>query len=126
MTVTFSGVRTDLKDLLVAAGFSAHTVIPERVAAPFAYVAPADPYITREGATFGGEILHHYVVLVVGRGVNEKLADDLDTQLAQALDALDASDAHFVREVEQPGSITIAGQAHVGVAIAVDTEIHRS
>lgn len=121
----YSDVRTSLKDALVEAGFSAFTVIPERVTPPFVYVAPADPYITREGATFGGEILHHYVGVVAGRGVNEKLADDLDDQLVRVLDAIDATDDHHVREVEQPGQITISGQQHLAVAIVVDTEIHR-
>ena len=48
---TFSDVRNGLRDLMAAAGFEAFTVVPERVTAPFTYVAPADPYITREGAT---------------------------------------------------------------------------
>lgn len=123
---TFAEVRTALKAVMDNAGFTAYTVLPERVTAPFVYVSPADPYITHEGASFGGEVLHHYVVLVVGRGVNDELADELDAQLVTALDALAASGEHFVGDVEQPGTMNISGQSHLGVAITVATEIHRN
>lgn len=124
MTNALTLARAAVKDALTTGGMNAHVILPERVTPPLAWIAAGDPYITREGANFGGEIVHHEVVVAVGAGVNEVKAEGLDDLILKALDALDAADLH-VSNVGQPGTVSIGGQKCLAVAIDVQTEIHR-
>lgn len=119
-------VRTRLADLLKDAGFHAFSIVPAKVTPPVAMVAPGEPYVTREGATFGGEIVRCNVVLTTGRGVNDKTAAEIDELLLKALDALEAADDFVVGDVGQPGQVALNNQNYLGVSVEVLTEIHRS
>lgn len=118
-------VRDTIQAAMQVAGLHAFSVVPERAVPPMAWVAPGDPYVTREGATFGGEIVRHEVVLVAPAGVNEVMAGELDELIVTALDALEANPDLFVSDVGQPGRIQINGQQYLAAAIAVSTEIRR-
>ncbi len=126
MTNDLTQVRTDLKGLLEAADFFAFTIIPERATPPFAYVMPGLPYLSFEGATYGGGVIVRCNVGVVAkRGANESTAEALDLMVLQVLDAVDQQDGFVVSEVDLPGQVTINGQAHLAVSIEVQKEIHR-
>lgn len=125
MSNVLTGLRDELKATLVDAGFVAHTFKPAKAVPPFALIAPADPYITSDGATFGGEIVRYQVVLVAASGVNEKQAVSLDELLLGALDALYDHPDLVVGPVDRPGQIDIGGQTYLAVPIDVQKEIHR-
>lgn len=125
MTNAFTDARTKVKAAVAVGVANTFTVVPERATPPMAWVAPGDPYITREGATFGGEILRFEVVLVASSGVNETQADELDGLITTAMDALDLDDDLHVLDVGQPGRITIGTGKYLAAAIAVQLEIHR-
>jgi hypothetical protein len=124
-----SNVLTDLrvaiKATLDAAGFRTFITVPSQVTPPCAFVSPADPYLTREGATFGGEIVRHRVVVVTSAGINDTTAESLDALLLTALDALYASDDWDVDSVGSPGPIAINGSQYLAVPIELQQEIHR-
>lgn len=122
----FSARRDALATALRQAGIPAFATKPDKFSPPAAFVGPGDPYITREGANFGGEVLHHEVVVVTRSGVNDKRADDLDQLITKALDALYALDDFDTGEVGRPGQINVSGQSHLAAAISVSCQIHRS
>lgn len=113
--------RTELKDALVAAGYFAFSVLPEVADPPMVFVAPAEPYVSPEGAAFGGVIVHHQINVVAGPGVNEQRADELDGMIEGVLNVVAPLVGMF--EVGRPGAIDISGQAYIGVAITTQTEI---
>ncbi|NYD43935.1 hypothetical protein [Nocardioides panaciterrulae] len=113
--------RTELKDALTAAGYFAFSTVPEIAQPPMVYVAPAEPYISLEGAAFGGVIVHHQIVVVAGPGVNEQRADELDGLVEGVLFVI--ADLVGLFEVGRPGSIELSGQAYIAVAITTQTEI---
>lgn len=121
MTGALVAKRAELRDALTAAGMFAFSTLPENADPPMAYVAPGDPYVSAEGASFGAVIAHHQVVLVAGPGVNEVRADELDEMVETALTAV--ADLVGTFEVDRPGSIDINGQAYIAVAIFTQTEI---
>ncbi len=115
---TLSGLRADLRTKLTNAGFFAFTIIPEKVSPPFVAVAPDDPYIAYEagaGLSFGEAFVRHRLVLVVEAGSNDVKADALDALILQVL-AIDF-DPHQVVSVDEPGSIPINGQTHLGTSV---------
>ena len=118
-------VREAIKATVAAQGFPTFTTVPTTVTPPCVFVAPNEPYLTRQGATFGGEIVRHQVVVVTGRGVNEVAATSLDDMLLRVVDALYSNDEWLVGDVDRPGQITLNGQAYLATAIDVDQEIHR-
>lgn len=122
----FLQVRTDVAAALTAGGMHAFTNVPEVATAPMAWVAPGDPYVTREDATFGGEIVTCEVVVVASAGTNEYQAEELDDLIVTALDALEAAGID-VTDVGRPGRVTISAtnQTHLAAAIGTRTEIHR-
>lgn len=113
--------RTELKDALTAAGFFAFSTLPEVAEPPMVYVAPAGPYVSLEGATFGGVIVHHQVIVVAGPGVNEQRADELDQMVEGVLAVI--AELVGTLEVGRPGSIDISGQPYIAAAITTETEI---
>jgi hypothetical protein len=121
----YTAVRERIKAALATAGLHAFEIVPENLTPPAVWVAPADPYITREGAVFGGEIVHHEVVVVTGAGVNAVQADALGGLIIATVDALDTDPDLVVGDVGRPGQIAINGQKFLACAIAVDIEIHR-
>ena len=126
MSNAFTDARNQVKTAVVAGIPNTFTVVPERATPPMAWVAPGDPYISYEGATFGGEILRFEVVVVASGGVNETQADELDDLIASALDALAADDELFVVDVGQPGRIAIGTGKYLAAAIAVQIQIRRT
>lgn len=125
MSNALTDTRDRLKTALAEAGLTAHVTVPERVTPPLAFVAPGEPYLTPEGATFGGEILRHEIVVVARAGVNDKKAADLDALIVTAVDALQTVEDQVVEEVSRPGQISLGGQAFLATTIHVKTEIHR-
>lgn len=125
MSNVLTDLRVAVKSVLTAAEFRTFTTVPDKVTPPCAFVSPGEPYITRDGATFGGEIVRHQVVIVAAAGVNDVKAESLDTLLLRALDALAADDRWDVGDVDRPGQITLGGQAFLATAIELVQEIHR-
>lgn len=125
MTADLTGLRGQLKTALVAADFFAFSTLPEKAPPPLVYVAAGDPYVTPVGATFGGLVVNHQLVLVASAGVNEARADELDEMIAGVIDVIEGL-GEFGYEVGRPGSITIEGQDYLGVAIELQTETRRS
>lgn len=113
--------RDELKTALTDAGFFAFSTVPETAAPPLVYVAPNEPYVSLEGAAFGGVVVHHQIIVVAAQGVNEQRADELD-DLVEGVFAVVAERVDRL-EVGRPGQIAFNGQAHIGVAIDVETEI---
>lgn len=113
--------RTELKTALTNAGYFAFSTVPEVAEPPLMYVAPNEPYVSLEGATFGAVIVHHQVIIVAAPGVNEQRANDLDALVEGVLAAI--SDLVDTFEVGRPGQIAFNGQSHIGVAIDTQTEI---
>ena len=113
--------RTQIKDALTTAGYFAFSAVPENASPPLVYVAPNEPYVVLEGATFGGVIVHHQIVIVGSPGVNEERADELDTLVEGVLVVVAELVDTF--EVGRPGAIALNGQEHIGVAITTQTEI---
>lgn len=124
MSNALSDVRDRLKAVLEGVGLHAFAVVPPKVTPPFAYVAPGDPYVTYEGANFGGEIVTCNVGAVVAAGANDVTAEGLDDAVLLILDALLDSDDFTGLDVEV-GAITVNGQSYLGASIRVQTEIHR-
>lgn len=125
MSNTLSDLRDAVKATLDAAGLRTFATVPDKVTPPCAFVSPGDPYLTRDGATFGGEIVRHRVVVVTTAGVNDRTAQALDGLILQALDALYVSDDWDVESVGSPGSITLNGQSYLACAIELAQLIHR-
>lgn len=113
--------RDELKTALETAGYFAFSAVPEVAEPPLVYVAPNDPYVSLEGATFGGVIVHHQIIIVAAPGVNEERADELD-DLVEGVMAV-VLPLIGTLEVGRPGQISLNGQPHIGVAIDVETEI---
>lgn len=126
MTNALTDHRTLLRDILSDAGIDhAFVIVPERVTPPFAYVGPGLPYVTYEGATFGGMIAHFAVGVVASKGTNEVAAEELDDLVLRVLDAVAADGRYQVNEVDNPGRITLNGQTYLACSIDIQTEIHR-
>jgi hypothetical protein len=119
--------RQQIADALKAAGLHAFTIVPEKWTPPGVFVGPGDPYITREGAAFGGEVVNLAVTVVAARGTNDVRANELDDLVLRTLDVLYGLDEHGfgVGDVARPGSVAINSQTHLGTSIAIATEIHR-
>ena len=124
MSNQIAAVREGLKAAMDEADLRAFTIVPERYTPPAVIIEPGDPYITLEGATFGGFIVHHRLIVIAGIGINEVTAADLDGRILKALDAV--PDDHAINEVERPGRWDVNGQAHPAAVIRVMTEVIRA
>lgn len=124
MTNAVTEARRILKAAIETADLKAHATKPERVATPCVFIGPDDPYLQTDGAAFSSELLNLEVVVVAAAGVNEHRAEELDALILHAFDAA-VTVGFRVREVQRPGSISLAGQSHVAAVINVQTEIHR-
>lgn len=124
---TLKAEREKLRDAIDdAGGLKAFSSVPDHGAPPLIYVAPGDPYLSREGANFGNEILNLALVIVGSGGVNEFVIDELDTFLEAVIDVLDTTDyADGVGDV-RPGQIRFSGQELPALVIPISTEINRS
>lgn len=118
-------LRERLVAQLTTAGFNAHQVMPERTAVPVVWVIPGDPYLSREGATFGGLIVRHQVNFAAAAGTNEVAAEALDAMLLDVLDAVDALEDFDSGDVDRVGLAAINGQQYLAAGINVLTEIRR-
>lgn len=106
---------------------------PDRFAPPAVFIGPGSPYITRQDATFGGEIVRHQITAVVATGTNEARAIELDDLVLDVLGRLydlppwgEHQQPWGVGDVQQPGQISVGNQPHLAVAIEVAIEIHRA
>lgn len=113
--------RIELRDALRAADFHAFSALPESVVAPIVFVTGADPYVSLDGAAYGGAIARHQITVVASAGVNEQTADELDDLLAGVLAVI--TDLVDTFEVDRPAQIGLGGQEHPAVAITTQTEI---
>lgn len=125
MSNALTQVRSDLAGVLTAAQMFAFVTVPESARPPLTFVGPGSPYVTYEGAVFGGEIVRCSVVVVASTGTNDVAAEELDAMVLTVLDAIAETDAFLVGDVDQPGQLAINGQPHLAVSIEVQTEIHR-
>lgn len=121
----FSEQRQQIAEAVGTPEVPAFSTLPSRFAPPAIFVGPGDPYITREGMTFGGEQVRHQVTVVTAAGVNEQRADELDALIVNTLDALYVLEDFDVGEVGRPGQVSIGGQSYLAAAIDVTTQIHR-
>lgn len=120
-------VRTSLEGELAAGltDVAVHVTVPDHASAPMVFVAPGSPYVTREGANFGGEIVRLNVIPVAAAGSNDQAAEDLDGLVLRVLDALEPSETFVAGDVDLPGQVVINGQSHLACSIEVTTEIRR-
>lgn len=123
MTNPLTSARTDLKQVLVDADVNAFSIPPAKASPPFAYVGPGLPYLTFEGATFGGRIANLSVVVVAGKGTNEMAAEELDELILTTVDAIEATDDFRVLEVDNPGQLKLNGQDYLATSMTVQREI---
>lgn len=126
MSNDLTALRQRIVDDLKAQNFNAFTVMPETAAVPCVWVVPGDPYISREGATFGGLIVRHQVNFAAAAGTNEATAEALDAMVLDVMDALDQIDGLVTGDVDRVGLAPINGQQNLAAGINVLTEIHRS
>ncbi|HEY1178605.1 MAG TPA: hypothetical protein VGF17_20820 [Phytomonospora sp.] len=125
MTNDLTALRQRIVDDLTGLGFNAHTVMPETAAPPVVWVVPGDPYVTRDGATFGGLLVRHQVNFAAAPGTNEAAAEELDALVLDVLDALDTLPDLVTGDVDRVGLAPINGQHYLAAGIHVTTEIHR-
>ena len=125
MSNALTDLRTAIKATLDEAGFRTFITVPTQVTPPCAFVSPGDPYVTREGATFGGEIVRHRIVIVTSAGINDTTTESLDALLLTALDALYTSGDWDVEEVGAPGPVGLNGASYLAVPIDLQQQIHR-
>ena len=132
MSNPLTDLRQQIVDGLRAKGFNAHSPLPEVVDVPVVWVVPGDPYLSHEGATFGGYIVRHQVNFAAAPGTNEVAAEALDAMAVEVLDALDALGetdelAGLVTgEVDRIGLADLSGQSYLAGTVNIRTEIRRS
>lgn len=122
MSNDLTALREHIRTLVATDDLQAFTTAPTRVSPPCVFVAPGDPYITREGANFRSSIVSHQVVVVGPTGVSDSQAEHLDELVLQVLAALDEDDDLWVGEVGRPGQITLGAQSYLAAPIDVRTE----
>lgn len=137
MTSPLAEVRSRLaealSDGLTEHNVSAYSVVPETVSPPGVFVSPGQPYLTREGAAFGGEVVNLEVTVVAEGGLNDYRADQLDELLLATLDVLYALEGTEGFEWLTTGTISgvvqvplnATGDTHLAATISVSHEIHR-
>ena len=123
MSNQLADVRATLKAAMEAADLRTFTVVPERYVPPAVILEADDPYISFEGAVFGGLIVHHRLIVIAGVGINEVTAADLDSRLLKVLDAVPAD--HAIDDVGRPGRWDVNGQSHPAAVVSVLTEVIR-
>lgn len=119
-------VRADLKGLLdgVVGGAPAFTELPEVAMAPFAIVAPGEPYVEfPEGLPFGWCRANLLACFYVAWGSNDVMTAALDDAALAIIAAVEASDDFIVVQVDQPGEVPINGQRHLGIAVEIVTDV---
>lgn len=116
------GRLAGLLDNLIT-GVPAFSELPERVVPPFIAVGPGDPYIEFEGSTFGFRRVRLAATFVTGVGTNDVRASELDAAIVAIVEAVDDSGDFMVTQVDQPGQISIGGQACLGASVLALTEI---
>ena len=125
MSGELAAARETLRAAVAAQDIAAWATKPDVFTPPGAFVMPSDPYVSTDDTVFGTERARFDIVLVCSPGVNDMRADELDGLIEKALAAVDAADYHL-RQVSQPGQISIGGQPHVGAVVECDTEIRRT
>ena len=123
MSNALADARAALRDLLGGEAANVYVAVPNVVSPPCTFVAPGAPYLTHEGAAFGGAIAHYSVVTIAGRGTNEASAEALDGQILGLIALIEGSDDFLLEDVQQPGQISISGQNYLAASIEVQTEV---
>ena len=126
MSNHLTAVRRRIHLALRAKGFNVFEVLPEVVTPPCVWIAPDDPYTTREGATFRGLIVRLQVNFAAAAGVNDAAAEALDALALDVQDALEEIDDLHVGDIGRVGVAPLNAQEYLAASIAVQTEIHRS
>lgn len=124
-TSALATVRSDLATYLGEAlpDLQVFAEFPENVTPPFIAVAPGQPYVEFEGATFGHRRVRLAATIVADVGTNDVRVAELDAYIVAVVEAFDASDDYIVYQVDQPGQVAINGQAHMGASVLAFTEI---
>lgn len=123
MSNQLAGVREGLQVSLEGAELRVFTIVPEVYTPPAIILEADDPYISLEGAVFGGFLVHHRLIVVGVAGINEVSVADLDERLLKALDAI--PDDHAIDDVARPGRWDVNGQTYPAAVISVHTEVIR-
>lgn len=123
MSNTLTDSRTALRDLLGGEAANVYVAVPNVVSPPCTFVAPGSPYLTHDGASFGGTVAHYSVVTIAGRGTNDVAAEELDGQILDLVALIGNSDDFTLDDVGQPGQIAISGQSYLAASIEVQTEV---
>lgn len=117
--VTLTGLRTEVADMLTAAGINADHYVAEVLAPPVAVVAPGDPYLTLgEPAPFGHYNVNLSVLLVGSKGTHKAAAEAVDALIEQVVAALDSD--WEVTSVTQPGQVNLNGSAYLGAVLSIE------
>ena len=118
--------RQALKELLDGrlGGASVFTELPEVVMAPFAVVAPGEPYLEfPEGTPFGWARANLLACFYVAWGSNDVMTAALDQAALDIIAAVNDSDGFLAIQVDQPGEVVINGQRHLGIAVEIVTDV---
>ena len=118
--------RQALKDLLDGQldGASVFTELPETVMAPFAVVAPGEPYLEfPEGIPFGSARVNLLACFYVAWGSNDVMTAALDQAALAIVAAVNDSEDFLAIQVDQPGEVAINGQRHLGIAVEIVTDV---
>ncbi len=119
-----AAMRKAVSGDLTANGLTSYPHPEEVVDLPCAFVGPGDPYLSGEGAGFGGWLASLVVVVVAGPGDNQAQADQVDALILQALAALEST-GHDVATVDAPGRVALQGGSYLGAVLRlVPTEVH--
>lgn len=109
MVNTLTDMRTEISNVLKAAGIKSVDYVSEQIIPPVAIVVPADPYIsTPVGVNpFNAPYAVNLQILLLGpKATSKGAATQMDELIVSCLDALDDYD---ITEVTAPGEVTIKG-----------------
>ena len=118
-------VNQALATLLVDAveGVPVYPELPEVAPPPFIVIGPGEPWVDFEGAPFGRCRLHLAATFVADVGTNDVRVNELTAAVLAIMRTVNDSDDFMVVQVDQPGQISISGQAHLAASVQTLTEV---
>jgi len=119
MVSTLTAIRTEVRDLIVAAGIKSQEYTAEALVPPVAVVVPGEPYLS-PSSTFGAHDVNLQVLLIGGKGTNKTVTAQLDAMTETVIEALREWD---LANVAQPGLLTVNGARYLGTVLYLSTTI---
>ena len=112
--------RQDIATAINDAGLKAYDYVQESFTPPACIVVPDNPFIT---APVGDNPFRQpysvamQVVLIGGKGTNQKTATQIDSMIVNVIDALDED--WDITEVGAPQEVSLKGVAYLGALITL-------